>query len=50
LSDEKIRITANSGHRLEASLAGSHYEGVTDPKRLAEHFKVVLAAGEKFDG
>ena len=27
----------------------SHYEGVSDPKRLAEHFGVILPAGVKFD-
>jgi putative SOS response-associated peptidase YedK len=27
----------------------SHYEGVSDPKRLAEHFGVLLPAGVKFD-
>lgn len=27
----------------------SHYEGVSDPKRLAEHFGVIMPAGVKFD-
>jgi putative SOS response-associated peptidase YedK len=27
----------------------SHYEGVSDPKQLAEHFGVLLPAGVKFD-